>query len=138
MIEPLLEQVPGVMVSVNADGAYDAAPVYRALAERQPPPAPTATLPPRATAVPSSNADITPSLRDRHIQIIQEKGRRGWQKAVGYRKRVLVETAMFRYQTRIGSRLRARTFAAQKTEARVTCSASNRMTPCGRPVSQHV
>ena len=37
-----------------------------------------------------------------HIQMIQEKGRRGWEKAVGYGQRSLVETAMFRYKTLIG------------------------------------
>jgi transposase len=138
MVEPLLEQVPGVIVSVIADGAYDAAPVYRAIAQRQPQPAPTVIIPPRATAVLSPHADLMPSLRDRHIQIIQEKGQRGWQKAVGYGKRSLVETAMFRYKTLIGPTLRARTLTAQKTEARVACSAINRMTRCGMPVSQRV
>jgi hypothetical protein len=59
-------------------------------------------IPPQATAVLSPTTDIVPSLRDRHIQTIQEKGRRSWQKAVGYGKRALVETAMFRYKTLIG------------------------------------
>jgi hypothetical protein len=70
--------------------------------------------------------------------MIQEKGRRGGQKAVGYGKRSLVETAMFRYKTLIGPTLRARTLASQKTEARVACSVINRMTQLGRPISQRV
>jgi hypothetical protein len=32
------------------------------------------------TAVPSSLINTAPSLRDRHIQTIQEKGRRGWER----------------------------------------------------------
>ncbi len=135
---PLLEQVPGVMVSVTADGAYAAAPGYQAIAARQPPPAPAVILPPRATAVLSSQADVTPSWRDRQIQIIQEKGRRSWERVVGYGKRSLVETALFRYQSRIGPTLRARTLPAQKTEARVACSVIRRMALCGMPVSQRV
>jgi Transposase DDE domain len=138
MVGPLLEQIPGVLASVTADGAYDAAPVYRAVAERQWQPPPAVILPPRATAVLSPSTDIAPNLRDRPIQLIQEKGRRGGEKAVGYGKRALVETAMFRYKLLIGPTLRARKFAAQEAEARVACSVLNRMTPLGRPISQRV
>ena len=45
---------------------------------------------------------------------------------------------MFRYKIIIGRGLRARTLPAQKTEARVACSALNRMTRLGMPVSQRV
>jgi hypothetical protein len=86
----------------------------------------------------SSHASFQKGHRDRHIQMIQEKGRTGWQKAVGYGKRALVETAMFRYKTLIGPTLRARKFAAQQVEARVACSVLNRMTQLGRPISQRV
>jgi hypothetical protein len=79
--------------------------------------------------------DTAPSPRDRHIQLIQQKGRLGWQKSVGYGKRALVETAMFRYKTLIGPTLRARKLAAQTVEARVACSVINRMTQLGMPIS---
>jgi transposase len=138
MVGPLLEQIPDTIASILADGAYDGEPVYRAIAERQPQLPPAVIIPPRATAVLSPTADTAPSGRDQHIQIIQEKGRRGWQKAVGYGKRSLVETAMFRYKTLIGPTLRARTLPAQKTEARVACSVMNRMTQLGMPLSQRV
>jgi hypothetical protein len=98
MVGPLLDQIPGSIASVTADGAYDGEPVYRAIVERQPQAPPAVIIPPRATAVLSPTTDTAPSRRDRHIQIIQEKGRTGWQKAVGYGKRALVETAMFRYK----------------------------------------
>jgi hypothetical protein len=138
MVRPLLDQIPGAIASVLADGAYDAAPVYRTIAERQPQAPPAVIIPPRVTAVLSSTTDTPPSQRDRHIQIIQEKGRRGWQKIVGYGRRALVETAMFRYKTLIGPTLRARMLTAQKTEARVACSVINRMTQLGMPLSQRV
>jgi 3-deoxy-D-manno-octulosonic-acid transferase len=70
--------------------------------------------------------------------MIQEKGRRGWEKAVGYGKRSLVETAMFRYKVLIGPTLRARKQAAQKSEARIACVVINRMTQLGLPISQRV
>lgn len=56
----------------------------------------------------------------------------------GYRKRALVETAMFRYKTLIGPWLRARALAAQKTEARIGCAVINRVTQLGMPISQRV
>ncbi len=60
----------------------------------------------------------------------------GWQKAVGYGRRSLGETAVSRYKAIIGRGLRARALPAQKTEARVACSMLNRMTRLGMPVSQ--
>ena len=95
-------------------------------------------IPPRVTAVLRPAAEIAPSRRDRHIQLIQEKGRRGGEKAVSYGKRSLVETALFRYQTLLGPALRARQFSAQKIEARMACSVINRMTELGMPLSQRV
>jgi transposase len=138
MVAPLLKQIPESLASVMADGAYDAEPVYRAVVQRQRQPPPAIVIPPRVTAVLSPAADSVPSPRDQHLQMIQEKGRRAWQKAVSYGKRSLVETAMFRYKTLMGPTLRARKFAAQKTEARVACSVMNRMTQLGRPISQRV
>ena len=152
-VGPLLEQIPGPLGSVIADGAYDGEPVYRAVAERQSDPPVAVVIPPRSTAVPSTNAETTPSQRDRHIQLIRDKGRlqaaprpvppedrfaMGWQKAVDYGRRSLGETAMFRYKALIGRGLRARTLPAQKTEARAACGVLNRMTGLGMPISQRV
>jgi hypothetical protein len=95
-------------------------------------------IPPRSTAVPGTNASTTPSQRDQHIQTIRDKGRLGWQKAVGYGRRSLGETAMFRYKAIIGCGLRARTLPAQKTEAKAGCAVLNRMTRLGMPVSQRI
>ena len=116
---PLLGQIPGPLGSVIADGAYDGEPVYRAVSDRQPDPPVDVVIPPRSTAAPSAGADTTPSQRDRHIQTIRDRGRLGWQKAVGYGRRLLGETAMFQYKAVIGRGLRARTLPAQKTEAKV-------------------
>ena len=88
--------------------------------------------------MPSPIADTAPTQRDQHLRMIQDKGRMGWQKAVGYGRRSLGETAVFRYKMVIGRRLRARTLPAQKTEVRAACSVLNRMTRLGRPVSQRI
>jgi hypothetical protein len=135
-VGPLLEQIQGPVASVTADGAYDGEPVYRAVSERQPDPPVAVVIPPRATAVPSPAAGTAPTQRDRHIRMIREKGRMGWQRAVGYGRRSLGETAVFRYKTIIGRGLCARTLPAQKAEARAACSVLNRMTRLGMPASQ--
>ncbi len=93
-------------------------------------------IPPRAGAVPGPTADTAPTQRDRHLRMIWDRGRLGWQKAVGYSRRSLGETAVSRYKAIIGRDLRARTLPAQKTEARLGCSVLNRMTRLGMPVSQ--
>src|SRR5215210_7095290 len=54
-IGPLLDQIPGPLGSVIADGAYDGEPVYRAVAERQPDPPVTVSshrAQPRCRALP--------------------------------------------------------------------------------------
>src|SRR5215204_5297405 len=138
LVGPLLDQITSPIASVTADGAYDGEPVYRAVSERQPDPPVTVIIPPRTTAVPSPTADTAPAQRDQHLRMIQDRGRMAWQKAVGYGKRSLGETAVFRYKTIIGRGLRARTLSSQKTEARVACSVLNRMTRLGMPVSQRI
>lgn len=95
-------------------------------------------IPPRSPAQPGAQADQAPTQRDRHLQMIKQRGRLGWQRATGYGRRSLVETAMFRYKTLIGRRLRARSLPGQKAEARTGCAVINRMTHLGMPVSARV
>jgi hypothetical protein len=95
-------------------------------------------IPPRATAVLSRAVGIAPNQRDRHVQLIQDKGRMGWQKAVDYGRRSLGETVISRYKALIGPSLRARTLPAQKIEVRAACAVLNWMTRLGMSVSQRV
>jgi hypothetical protein len=67
--------------------------------------------------------------------MIAEHGRLAWQVATNYGQRSLVETTMGRYKALIGSRLRARGFAAQQTEAAIGVTVLNRMLAAGRPDS---
>ena len=105
-IPHLLDQIDADVASMTADGAYDGEAVYDAVAERHPGAA--VIIPPRATAVASG---ATTTQRDQHIATIAKHGRMGWQRRSGYSRRSLVETAMFRYKTIIGRRLRARNLA---------------------------
>ena len=124
------------IATVIADGLYDGDPIYRTVVAHSPVAA--VIIPPRSTAVPSDTADTTPSQRDRHIQLINERGRLGWQRAVRYGRRSLGEVAMLRYKQLIGRGLHARTLPMQKVEARVGCQVLNIMTGLRMPVSRKV
>ena len=96
-VGPLLDQVEGAAVaSFAGDGAYDSGDVYAAVAERHPEAA--VIVPPRTSAVPSETAATEPTQRDRHLELIAERGRRGWQKATGYNARAKAEAAVSRYK----------------------------------------
>lgn len=82
-VSTLLDQVDGPIASITADGAYDQDGVYGEIAERHPDAA--VIVPPHSSAVPSKTAETAPTQRDRHLQLIAERGRMGWQKASGYK-----------------------------------------------------
>jgi hypothetical protein len=95
-VPALLGQVEGEIASVAADRAYDGEPVYRAIAGHQPDLPTAVVIPPRASAVPSTQHAETQSQRDRHIRFIAQKGRMASQRATGYGRRSLAETAAAR------------------------------------------
>lgn len=130
---PLLDQVDEPLAAVVADGAYDQDNVYDTVAERSAEAA--VVVPPRSTAVPSPSAETDPTQRDRHLQVIAERGRMGWQKTSGYNARASAEGAMSRYKRIIGDTLRSHSRPAQKTETRIAVSILNRMLDLGRPES---
>jgi hypothetical protein len=80
-VPALLGQVEGEIASVTADGAYDGEPVYQAVASRQPDPQVDVVIPPRASAVASTETPM------RRASAIAMKGRMAWQKATGYGRR---------------------------------------------------
>ncbi|HYZ34347.1 MAG TPA: IS5 family transposase [Crenalkalicoccus sp.] len=137
-VPALLGQVEGEIASVAADGAYDGEPVYRAVADRQADPPPDVVIPPRASAVPSAEDADAQGQRDRHIRFVTEKGRMAWQRATGYGRRSLAETAVGRFKAIIGPRLRARGLPAQQGEAAIAVAVLNRMIRAAKPVSVRV
>ena len=130
-VGPLLEQIAGPVASFTGDGAYDRDDVYREVCQRHPDAA--VIVPPRSSAVPSATAETAPTKRDRHLQLISERGRMGWQRASGYNWRALVEADIGRYKRVIGDALRSRTGGRQTTEVAIAVAALNRMLELGRP-----
>ena len=81
------------MAPLNEDGAYDRTEDYATVYERHPEAAVVAS--PRSDAVLRDTATF-PTQRDRHIQLIAEKGQMTWQRVSGYNKRAGVESQMAR------------------------------------------
>jgi len=125
----LLDQVGGPLASFTADGAYDQDGVYREVAAHHP--EASVIVPPRSSAVPSDIAQTAPTMRDRHLQIIAERGRMAWQKASGYHWRALVEADISRFKRVIGDGLRSRTDRRRATE--IAVDTLNQMLELGRP-----
>ncbi len=130
-IDDILAQVGRFM----ADGAYDGDPVYDAVKRHSPDPMPEVVIPPRKTAVLSSEDEDEQTDRDRHILELAAKGRIAWQKAHGYGRRSLVETTMGRYKSIIGDRLQARHDDAQPIEVAIGIKTLNQMMNLAKPVS---
>jgi Transposase DDE domain len=135
-VGPLLDQVDGPIASFTGDGAYDQDGVYASVAERHPEAA--IIVPPRSTAVPSATAETAPTQRDRHLELIAEKGRMAWQRASGYTKRARAEATIGRFKRVIGDGLRSRTDERRATEMDVAVQVLNRMLELGRPESVRI
>ncbi len=74
--------------------------------------------------MPNGAAGIDPTRRDRHLQVIAERDRMGWQKASGYNWRALVQADVSRWKRVIGDALRSRTDGRQRTEVAIAAGAS--------------
>jgi hypothetical protein len=92
-VAPLLDRIGDRIARVTADGAYDGAPTYQTIAAHGD--GIDVAIPPRSTAVPSKER-APPTQRDRHLEMIEERGRLAWQVATDYGQRSLVETTIGR------------------------------------------
>lgn len=92
-------------------------------------------IPPRkgASILPLRNLKNPPPTRGRIVQRIHQIGRKEWKKESNYHRRSLAETAMFRFKTIIGPKLRNRKFENQKTEATIGIAVLNTFTGLGMP-----
>ncbi len=133
----LLDDTPGPIEQVSGDGTYDKRKFYDACAERA---VDRVAVPPRRDARiwQHGNSSKPPLPRDQNLRRIRRVGRKRWKQDVGYHRRSLAETAVFRFKTIFGNTLSARTLPRQITEAHIKCAALNRMTQLGMPDSYRV
>ena len=127
----LLDQMDGPVASLTADGAYDQDGVYGEVVSRHPDA--SVIVPPRSSAVLSETANTAATMRDRHLQMIADRGRMARQKASGYNWRALVDADISRLKRVIGDGLTSRTDQRRATEVAIAVNALNRMLGLGRP-----
>ena len=130
-VDELLDQTENSVNTFGGDGAYDKWKVYGSLSKRNIEP----IIPPRRDAKikQQGNSKLAALPRDVAIRSIRKLGRAEWKRQVGYHRRSLAETAMYRMKTLFGAMLRNRSDEAQKTEARVRCKILNHFTKLGMP-----
>jgi hypothetical protein len=130
-VDGLLKQIKSPVGSFRGDGAYDQWKVYGRLAGQ----GIEAVIPPRKNAKIKQNGNSSqpPLIRDEAIRGIRRVGRRQWKKDVGYHRRSLAETAMYRMKSCFGSTLKNREHENQRAEARLRSKILNRFTHLGLP-----
>ncbi len=130
-VDELVEQVDAPINAFYGDGAYDPWKVYDGLAKE----GIQAIIPPRKNAKikQHGNSSQPPLERDEAIRGIRKVGRKQWKQEIGYHRRSLAETAMFRMKCCFGAILKNRKLGNQKIESRVRCKILNRFTQLGMP-----
>ena len=130
-VDALLDQVTGKIDGFYGDGAYDKWKVYETLGHRRI----KAIVPPQRNAKIKrhGNASGRPLSRDVAIRAIRHGGRRRWKESVGYHRRSLSETAMYRMKCCFGDHLKNREIQNQRTETRLRSKILNQFTRLGLP-----
>lgn len=130
-VEPLLEQVESGIGAFYGDGAYDQWKVHDSLQDKDI----EAIIPPRKNAKikQHGNSSKEPVPRDQAVRAIRREGRKAWKESVGYHRRSLAETAMFRMKNTFGGELKNRKFTNQVTEVALRCKILNLFVTLGMP-----
>ena len=136
VLAEMLEQAEDELEQVSGDGSYDKRSCYEAIRKRQA----KAAIPPQRNAKiwQHGNSKQERLIRDENLRRIRQVGRKAWKHEVGYHRRSLAETQMYRVKTIFGDRVSARQFAGQATQVLVRCAALNQMTHLGMPDSYAV
>lgn len=132
----LLENVPGRIEQVSADGAYDQRKCYELLNQHQA----RAAIPPRkgARIWHHANGKMERHARDENLRRIREVGRKQWKQESDYHRRSLAETTVFRFKMIFGDRLQTRNVGNQFKELILKTAILNQMTHLGMPDSYQV
>jgi hypothetical protein len=130
-VDDLLDQATNKVGGFYGDGAYDKRKTYKTLETRHI----RAIIPPRRNAKiwRHGNSAGRPLSRDVAIREIRRGGRRQWKERVGYHRRSLSETAMYRMKCCFGDHLKNRDIRNQRTEARIRSKILNKFTRIGLP-----
>jgi len=132
----LLQDAPGEIEQVSADGAYDQRRCYDTLNRHRA----RAAIPPRkgARIWNHANSKADRHVRDQNLRRIRKVGRKQWKRESDYHRRSLAETTVFRFKTIFGDRLQSRQIDNQFKELMLKSAILNRMTHLGMPDSVKV
>jgi hypothetical protein len=130
----LLAGINGSIEQISADGSYDKRGVYQTIRERE---ILKAAIPPRKNARiwQHGNSKKDRLIRDENLRAVRKKGRKRWKEEIGYHRRSLSETAVFRFKTIFTEKLKSRKIENQFSEMAIKCAALNQMTHLGMPDS---
>ena len=131
-VPALLCEVDRPIASFRADSQYDAEGVYRRVETHRQDRSPRVLIPPKKNAAIKPDSAVWRE-RNRNIRSRARHGKRVWHQKSGYSLRAKVETAVSRYKTIFGPKMRSRKLAAQRAEARICCQSLNAMTGLGMP-----
>ena len=128
----LMSQTQRKIRVASADGAYDTRYCHDTLLRKKIRP----LIPPRSGAQywPDKYHERNHAVANQHLSGSNEV----WKKKVGYHRRSVAETAMFRIKTLLGGHLSLRGYDAQVGEAMAMVKALNRMTLLGMPDSVRI
>lgn len=128
----LINQTHRKIRVASADGAYDTRHCHDVLLRKKIRP----LIPPRSGAQYWSGEyhERNHAVANQHLSGSNEV----WKKKVGYHRRSVAETAMFRIKTLLGGHLSLRDYDAQVGEAMAMVKALNRMTLLGMPHSVRI
>lgn len=128
----LIKQTHRKIKQASADGAYDVCYCHDAMMKKKIRP----LIPPRKGAQywPDKYHERNHAVANQHLSGSNSV----WKKKVGYHRRSVAETAMFRFKTLLGGHLSLRDYDAQVGEALAMVKALNRMTLLGMPDSVRI
>jgi hypothetical protein len=131
MVDDLLDQIGSPTDAFYGDGAYDQWKVYETLQKRRT----KAIIPPRHNAQikQHGNSGLQPLSRDAAIRAIRRHGRKRWKQDIGYHRRSLSETAMYRMKRCFGDHLKNHLIENQQIETRLRSKILNKFTRLGLP-----
>lgn len=127
-VESLLAPVDTQFISeVLADGGYDSHQIYRDLEKEMI--KPLIPLPSKAVV----SCSEVPTLRDKTVQYIKDKGYWAWYHKNDFGRRNKVENTFYRLKTIFGRKLSSRNPENQEAESYLICHLLNQMTDLGMP-----
>ncbi len=131
-VAPMLGQIDQPVETFYGDGGYDKWKVYNLLESEEIQP----VVPPQHNAKVKQHGKVTsvPLARDEAIRGIRRLGCKGWKEEIGYHRRSLAETAMYRLKQTFGNKLKNRKLDNRKIESRIGCKIPSQFTQLGLPL----